>query len=658
MTTLSLPLAIPGGQDASLAIELCRDRFVEIPNGNPVTESDLLAVFVLSCERAPETGGDIHVIAAKVRMFDLGLGSRPPPLSELEHLGLYALAARELGGRASPTIERRVHAEGHDFAALLDGLAARMHKMYGFLCSIREKRRLACEDLGREISESLPEGLSLLPHQVEAVFLAKQAGWKYIFADQMGLGKTVELLACMALRGEDSFPAFIAAPKSMLETWRQEVEKWLSMLTPECVPLYGALNIREHLASKPRSRMVFIGTYAQMRIHVGDLQMMKLGTFIVDESQCLANPDSSQSQAALTVSTTARSVLLATGTLMPNGRYAEAYCQMRVVNRSVFMYLDGVRGSQDWYAFARHFCDPQILRLGTHSSGRHKGKPKIRTEYKGRSNDVEFGMLLSRMQIRRTKAEVFGSDGLPPKSRHAIYVHVSDRERMKFSKIRDQISFQIRERAAKLRTELIDKGVPLEKVSSDVKRVLSSEILTAMTPLRVALGEAKISWTIERVVELLEEGHEVLVFCWYNEVAEKLSRAMGKKGIAHLVATGAMSGSARNEAVEAMKRGEQRVGILTSAFKEGLTLVSYDRLIMHERWWRSSDEMQAEDRIHRLGQKREVDIAFPVVKGTYDEVIGELHVWKEQGSAQVTGSAEVRTYEWLLGGEGGADAEV
>jgi len=464
----------------------------------------------------------------------------------------------------------------------------------------------------------------------------------YITDDFIVTHNTISLLATMAIRGKDSFPVSISCPLALTTTWSEEVLKWLKNFDPKPVILSSKTDIQAELDKGENT--VFIGSYSQMRIHGGTFQSVGLGTMICDESHYIANRETQRTRSSMLARTRAKSVLLATGTLMPNGRYAEAYSQLKMVKRDVFRHLvkgtdeDG-RPRGDWYPYAQRFCGPKTMHLGPN---------KTVTQYKGRSNDVEFGILLGKYQIRRTKAEVFGVDGLPSKSRHKVWVPVSHRARLSFAKTRDSVRLNLQKKASGLQEELMAKGICDEEIHTQVKKILGSEAVTLLTKLRVEIGIAKAKWCVQRVKELLDEGHHVLVFCWHNAVASKVAEAFEKSKIDVTLATGRMSGKKRTDAVDDLKNRRTPVGVLTSAYREGLTLTGYDRIIMLERWWKPGDEMQAEDRIHRIGQTRDVAIEFPVVKGTYDEQIGDLQVWKEAGSLQSTGSAETRTYEWLM----------
>lgn len=601
---------------------------------------DMLALVVLVAESFDEASSpDIDLVGARVQMVKCGFGSNLPPLSDHEHLGLYALALFRFEGKRADSISRRFEKDGVDGRALVRSLWERVQRLYGLYQKFRAGIEARCAELAVQLEKVLPEGLSLLPHQLEPVLAAKNNGWRFLFTDEMGLGKTIQILATMALRGRDAFPIVVASPLALVETWQEEICKWLAPLSPALVELTRKTDV----SKLERESLVLTGSYDQLSWHAGSLQGLRAGTLICDECHYLSNLETLRTQSALLVQSTARSVLLATGTLTPNGRHAEAYAQIKMVRPRAFAHLEGGGGEKDWYAYANHFCDPTWVRMG---KGENQRKFK---KFEGRSNSVELGSILAQISMRRTKLQVFGEDGLPEKLRQVTYVPLETAQRMELARVKDGVRAMVSGRGRELETDLRDKGVGFEVIEERVNRVLRSEAVTMMTALRVAVGRMKIPFAVERVKELLADKHEVLVYCWHNEIATELAAALEKNlKMPVSLALGTMSASQRKKVVDDIKKTKTRVAVLTSAFREGLTLVGYDRLIMLERFWKPGEEMQTEDRIHRILQLRDVAVEYLMCKGTIDDVMASMQEWKEQGSVQLDGSAEIRAYQWLM----------
>lgn len=648
MTHLALPLGIVGGYDASVALDAARERFRSLDNGWPRCIDDFFSILLLCGEEEGEDEEDSVVVGAKVQMVQLGFGPRLPPLSKTDRLSMLALAAHRLAGHTSASIERALRAEGVDMRESMRQIWSRLVRIYRMHLANRERLSERSAQLDVELEGCLPQGLSLRSHQHEAVLFARDCGWSCIFGDEMGLGKTIEILCCMALRKESAFPAVVVCRKSLVSTWFEEISRWLSRFDPSVVRVSRSTDLVQELKHRAGLNVIFVMTYDGIRVHGDVVQKMRMQTLVFDESHYLANVESQRSSSAMRAASTANSVICATGTLMPNGRHVESFVQLKLVDSDVCAHLEG---RNDYFAFANRYGAPTPVPIGKYTRGKKKGETRWRVDVNGRSHSVEFGAVCARRYLRRTKSQVFGNDpetGLPPKSRLIRYVELSTKQRRQLEAAREQVRTDIQRRAAELQQELRDKGVGDEHISLRVKKILSSEIISMMTRMRTELGLAKVDWFVSRTLELLDEGHEVILFCWHREVAHALHDVLMAKKVSSIVLDGAMTSSVRERGIAQMKAVAHRVAILTSAYREGLTLVGYNRMLFVERWHRPGDEMQAEDRIHRIGQTRDVAIEYGIVKGTYDEVMTDAQRWKEEGSVQVDGSAEIRLCDWIL----------
>src|SRR5208283_1606812 len=62
----------------------------------------------------------------------------------------------------------------------------------------------------------------------------------------------------------------------------------------------------------------------------------------------------------------------------------------------------------------------------------------------------------------------------------------------------------------------------------------------------------------------------------------------------------------------------------------GLTIVEANHVIHYGRWWNPAKEMQATDRVYRIGQNRDVHVYYPIARDpegrivTFDERLDNL----------------------------------
>lgn len=643
-----LPFHDVPGAASSAVIGLAVDRFRSMPNGCVGDILDLVALLILASRTESDIEPDPSVVAAKVQMDKLGFGSRLE-LSDVDTLGLFLLFAwRTEQLDLVVSLRRRLSDRDVDSRALVRQMWQRASSLWDRVVEQRQQMDRRCDALRVELDPLLPSGLQLMRHQLEGVVLAREARFRFIFADDMGLGKTIQILACALLLGDDAFPMLICCPLSMVAKWKYEAEKWLVRLDPIVHRLTRKVQVKDLLSSSSR-RAILVGSWQQPVHHQLVLQSSGLGLVVGDESHYISNWDAARTQAFVRSRTRARAVLCATGTLMENGRHREAYSQLKAVAPGSLSFLrrpseNGIVPRGDRYPFLYRYCGPEQIIIGRNNDGSLRSV----TKFDGRSHEVEFGCLLNRYQARRTKPEVFGPSELPPKSRFIVPVPLTEAQRMALARRRDQIRHQVNQAAAELEAKLVAHSVRPEVIEEKVKRVSRTEAMRLISALRLELGRLKGQWSMVRVKELLAEGHRPVVFCWHNEVAAHLHESYTKAGLDVLLGTGSMTGAARDRVVQSAEAGEHDVVVLTSAYREGITLTAYDRVLMVERWWKPGQEQQAEDRVHRISQTREVGIEYLVCPGTYDDAIGELQVWKERGQVQSQGTTEERVYQWLM----------
>ena len=56
----------------------------------------------------------------------------------------------------------------------------------------------------------------------------------------------------------------------------------------------------------------------------------------------------------------------------------------------------------------------------------------------------------------------------------------------------------------------------------------------------------------------------------------------------------------------------------------GIDLTAASVVIHYDRWWNASKENQATDRVHRIGQKKFVQVMKMVTRGTLEEKISKM----------------------------------
>lgn len=201
---------------------------------------------------------------------------------------------------------------------------------------------------------------------------------------------------------------------------------------------------------------------------------------------------------------------------------------------------------------------------------------------------------------------------------------------------------EVRERAEEEADEARDaalekKGVTRDSIEKRVKalseeaveRALKAEVLTQLGRLLELTGQFKVPAVVDMIRTIhaqkapasvtdnktvAPEG--VVVFVKHGAVMDAYKKALRAAGISFGTIEGsgpASTPEARVKLVDDFQNGRIDVVLAGEGGREGLTLTRAKYLIMGQRYWTPAAEQQAEDRIHRIGQKRDATILIPHV---------------------------------------------
>lgn len=172
------------------------------------------------------------------------------------------------------------------------------------------------------------------------------------------------------------------------------------------------------------------------------------------------------------------------------------------------------------------------------------------------------------------------------------------------------------------------------KVEEAVEAAMRAEILTQLGRLLELIGQFKVPAVMEmvRVIHahkapaavtkskrVAPEG--IVIFAKHASVMDAYKKALKEEGIKFGVIDGGAKSTpeARMKVVKDFQNGDLDVVLASEAGREGLTLTRAKYLIMAQRYWNPAAEQQAEDRIHRIGQKRDATILFPYIVRAHPE---------------------------------------
>ena len=417
-------------------------------------------------------------------------------------------------------------------------------------------------------------------------------GFGGILADEMGLGKTIQTLAFIQhMKNKGAVgPNLIVVPTSVLPNWDREAEKFVPDL--KRVIVYGTR--RENIFRKIADADIVITTYALLRRDLEELEQYDFNSIILDEAQNIKNPNTITTKSVRNIH--ARMRLCLSGTPIENNLF-ELW--------SLFEFLmPGFLGSQ--HAFQRGIIKPI-------KEGDTETLDYLRTRVKP-------------FILRRTKAEVVKD--LPPKVESVTYCAMSEEQTELYAslarKLREQVLADVDEKGmAKSQMSILDALLKLRQICCHPKLLKMD-----MPGFSTNISSGKFETFKDMVINLVEEGHKILVFSQFVQMLQQISAWLQMTDIPFCYLDG--SSKDRLEQVDKFNNSPDIPIFLISlkAGGTGLNLTSADYVIHYDPWWNPAVESQATDRAHRIGQAKQVFSYKLICQNTVEEKILKLQEMK------------------------------
>ena len=495
----------------------------------------------------------------------------------------------------------------------------------------------------------VPTGLraTLRPYQVEGFqwlsFLYEQR-LGGILADDMGLGKTVQALALLAhaieehraaseraaserttKRGESVepfVPFLVVAPTSVITNWATEAERFL----PEAkvVTITETTAGKTPLAERVAGAHLVLTSYTLLRMdedaYTGYARTLGRtvdertgeqsapegwGALLLDEAQFVKNTGTRAWSIARAMP--ARTKIAMTGTPIENN-LMELWALLAIVADGLF---PSARAFRDLYARPAESGEDPAHAAATAARLRRRIRP---------------------LMLRRTKELVAAE--LPAKNDTRVNLPLAPGHR----RIYDTHLQRERQKVLGL-LEDMDKNRFTIFQSLTLLRRLALDAALIDPEAYAGVSSVKRDYLVQQLPDLLEKGHRVLVFSQFTGYLKSISARLAEEGIGHLY----LDGSTRNraEVIEAFTSGQEPVFLISfKAGGFGLNLTEADHVFIMDPWWNPAAEQQAVDRIHRIGQDKEVHVYRLVAEGTIEEKVMQLKESKAALFDAVVGEGE------------------
>ncbi|MDE1816284.1 MAG: hypothetical protein KGI11_06975 [Thaumarchaeota archaeon] len=397
---------------------------------------------------------------------------------------------------------------------------------------------------------------------------------------------TVQTLSYLATE-KQTFPALIVAPLVTLSNWQREIQKFLKKRSRNGrvveTQYPSSVLIRTGKSQEIAKHDIYIINYDLLYKRLGDLSKLNIRTLVCDEVQHLRSKSTKKYSAVKKLSG------------LESVKYRIGLSGTPIYNRGseiwpiVDILRPGLLGSFE--EFCEYFCYVN-----------EKGKAIV-LESKRASLGEE---LRKHVMLRRKKSDVLKE--LKEKVRYKEFI---DSDINYYYAELDKIWKRLEEEQ-KTATSAFDKF-------SSYKRAIQSE--------RQAAGAAKLPHVIEFVKNIMEIEESVVVFCHHKAIHALLHKSLHEYSPSSII--GGQSDKERQDNIDKFQNGETKLMIAgLRAGNVGINLSKARYVIFAELDWSPAIHRQAEDRLHRIGQKNTVFAYYLIGNATLDDHVANVLVDK------------------------------
>jgi ATP-dependent helicase STH1/SNF2 len=442
-----------------------------------------------------------------------------------------------------------------------------------------------------------------------------------ILADEMGLGKTIQTISLishlMERKGQNG-PFLVIVPLSTMTNWGLEFEKWAPSIIK--VEYKGAPNQRKTIQQQIKHGKfnVMLTTYEYIIKDRSFLSKIKWLYMIIDEGHRMKNSHSKLTL-VLTQHYSARFRLILTGTPLQNN-LPELWALLNFILPHIF---NSSKTFDEWF-----------------------NAPFANTGEKVELNEEETLLIIRRLHkvlrpflLRRLKKDV--ESELPDKVEKIIKCPMSALQQRLYSMItqRNRLSLQNSQTDPNTRKtvairRLNNTVMQLRKICNhpfvfeEVERQINPGSINNENLFRSA-GKFEL---LQRILpKFYKTGHRVLIFFQMTQIMTIFEDFLLMQGYKYLRLDGSTKAEDRSDLLKKFNQPDSPYFIFmlsTRAGGLGLNLQTADTVIIFDSDWNPHQDLQAQDRAHRIGQTKEVRIFRLITVDSVEEYILERAQFK------------------------------
>jgi len=438
-----------------------------------------------------------------------------------------------------------------------------------------------------------------------------------ILADEMGLGKTVQIVTTLkSLREKENLPGpyIIVAPMSTLPHWKIEFERWTDL---NVVVYHGNLASRqlimntEFVVIDDRGRSVpnrvqfdvIITNFETLVLEFSLFSSIDWSYLVIDEAHRIKNHNTKIYQTLCLVSYDHCTLL--TGTPIQNGTeelwtLLHFICQDRFPDRDSFMAKYGDMKNSEQVSDLHRLLKPIMLRR--------------------KKSDVEKGLAAKEetiIEVELTRVQKKFYKALLHKNASVLLKQITS------GSVPSLLNLMMQLRKVCNHPYLI-KGAE-ETILEEKKTNLSKSQLKNLPLISLCESSGKMV-LIDKLLPKLKEGdHKVLIFSQMVKVLDIIEEYLELKNYSYERIDGSTYENSRADSIDRFNKDPNLFVFLlsTKAGGVGINLTAADVVIIYDSDWNPQNDIQAQARCHRIGQKSKVQVYRLITRGTYESEMFE-----------------------------------
>jgi len=417
-------------------------------------------------------------------------------------------------------------------------------------------------------------------------------------ADDMGLGKTLQVISFLTSIFDRDKKYLIICPVSILYNWKNEFEKFSNLE----VSIYHGPE-RSEISHKN----IILTSYGILkREYQSEFFQQEFDVIAMDEVQNLKNIRSIGSLAIRNLNGNFKICL--TGTPVEND-ISEFF-------NILDLAVPGLWGDLLQARKNKFLKDKNIVRKSS--------KPFI---------------------LRRTKSQVLSD--LPDKIEQNQILDFDGEEKKFYNQLLATIQNEIRVTPKNNRFGIILRGILRLRQSC-----LWQPDENNSTFDNAEAYSTKIKFLCSQIEQILEEGHQALIFSQFTSYLDIIQNVFNKRGWNYSRIDGKYSVTQREKEINKFQNGDNKLFLISlKAGGVGLNLTAASYVFIMDPWWNPAVENQAVDRAHRIGQQNKVTVYRPIIKESVEEKILLLQNEKKQLFEDLLGQGEGEFFSGKLSKE-------